>query len=487
MKHSAHGPRVRWASTPAVALLAFLFASCTTSDPDPGPAADLSVELSGGNGVFLGDVATLPSSYEEHEFVASGTATDYVANDYLGDDGLWVLTPDTTAAYSTRVLVRRPTSAAAASGTVIVEWLNVSGGVDAAPDFGTLAEEIVRQGHIWVGVSAQKIGVEGGPVLVTTGIANDAVGKGLKGIDATRYGSLVHPGDGYSFDIFTQVARALRRGGPVLGGVTPRAIIAAGESQSAIALTTYYDGVQPLTHAFDGFFIHSRGAMSLPLVGPGESADLAGALFGTSHPVFRGDVSAPVMDLQSEGDTVGLLRSSLVRQPDTDTFRLWEAAGTAHADLHMLGANASAIDCGGAINDGPMHVIAKAAFRALDAWVRNGTLPVVAPRLDIDLTGTSPVIVRDADGIALGGIRTPPVDVPVDVLSGQPAGSSILCVLLGSTTPLSDMRIAELYTNRAAYVSAFEASADASITAGFVLADDRDALLAYEKPLRVLP
>ena len=43
------------------------------------------------------------------------------------------------------------------------------------------------------------------------------------------------------------------------------------------ALTTYYDGVQPLTRVFDGFFVHSRGAMTLPLVAPGAGADLVGA------------------------------------------------------------------------------------------------------------------------------------------------------------------------------------------------------------------
>ena len=71
------------------------------------------------------------------------------------------------------------------SGTVVVEWLNVSGGVDANPDWVSLSEEIVRRGDAWVGVSAQRIGVEGGPVLVSVqGIAGaEDQGKGLKKID----------------------------------------------------------------------------------------------------------------------------------------------------------------------------------------------------------------------------------------------------------------------------------------------------------------
>jgi hypothetical protein len=56
------------------------------------------------------------------------------------------LAPELEAPYRTRVLVRRPVDLASASGTVVVEWLNVSGGIDANPDWTSLADEIVRQG-----------------------------------------------------------------------------------------------------------------------------------------------------------------------------------------------------------------------------------------------------------------------------------------------------------------------------------------------------
>ena len=95
---------------------------------------------------------------------------------------------------------------------------------------------------------------------------------------------------------------------------------------------------------------------------------------------------------------------------------------------------------------------------------------------------------RDRDGIVRGGIRTPLVDVPVDVLSGDPAPDGpLLCLLFGTTTPLPDERLTERYEDRAAYLSGFETSADAAITAGFVLPEDRDSLLAYAQPDRVTP
>jgi hypothetical protein len=382
--------------------------------------------------------------------------------------------------------VRRPANVAEASGTVLVEWLNVSGGVDANPEYVMLEEEIVRRRHVWIGVSAQLIGVEGGPVIVTVPGGEEQQGKGLKRLDPARYGSLQHPGDGYSFDVFTQVARAARSG-DLLGGVEPELVLAVGESQSAFALTTYYDGVQPLTLAFDGFFIHSRGAVSLPLVGPGQFADIAGSL-GGAQPVFRDDLEAPIMDIQAENDVTGILNSRVVRQPDSDRFRLWEMAGTAHADARLTGPTTGGLlDCGAPINDGPMHLIAKAAFRALETWVRAGNPPPTAPRLGLT-GGASPQVERDADGIALGGLRTPPVDVPVDVLSGVPGPNpDVICILLGSANPLSDARLAELYPSRATYLERYEAATDDVIRSGFVLEEDRDALLAFAEPSRITP
>ena len=466
-------------------------AAAPPARPRPaGPAADVSEEITGAKAPFIGAATglTVPDGYVEAEYVAAGTAASYAAKGTLTDDGRWSFEAGTTASYRTRVLVRRPAKAAEFSGTVIVEWLNVSGGLDANPDYASLEEEITREHHAWVGVSAQLIGIAGGPVLVSIpGTENLGVGKGLVVVDPERYGSLQHPGDGYSFDIFTQVARAALAGGPLLGGARPRIVLAAGESQSAIALTTYYDGVQPLTLAFDGFFVHSRGSVSLPLVDPGKYADLTGAFVTTTRPLFRDDLDAPVLELQAESDVTGVLDSFAVRQPDSDTFRLWEVAGTSHADAHLLGSMASSIDCGAPINDGPMHLVAKAAFHGFEAWSRGGAAPPPAPLLDVSAAdGGTPAVQRDGDGIALGGIRTPPVDVPVDTLSGEPGPSTaLICILLGSTKPLPSARLTALYPTRAAYQQKYDTGVSSTIEAGFVLDADRAALAAFAEPSRI--
>jgi hypothetical protein len=468
--------------------------STATTQPRPsGPAADMSKELTGGNGVFMGegappDLAAL--GYEQREYEASGDATSYRVVGSLTNDGRWRFVPHETAPYRTRVVVRAPEDPSKFSGNVLVEWLNVSGGVDANPEWASTAEEIVRSGDAWVGVSAQRIGVEGGPVLVKVeGVPGaEAAGKGLKKVDPARYGDLVHPGDSYSLDIFTQVARAVRAGAG-LGGVEPERVIAGGESQSAFALVTYYNGVQPLTHAFDGFLVHSRGAGALPVTSSGPNAGIADAI-GRAAALFRGDQDAPIMDVQTETDVESILNSYVARQPDTDTFRLWEVAGTAHADAHLVGEdNLQYIKCGVPVNNGPMHIVVKAAYHDLKSWVAGGAAPPIAPRLDVTPPSSeqaNAVMQRDADGIALGGIRTPPVDVPVSSLSGAPGPNpSAICLLLGSSKPLSDARIAELYSSRDDYEQKFEAAADRAIAAGFVLEADREALLAFAEPDRI--
>src|SRR5690606_5367421 len=225
----------------------------TTGAPSrpTGPAATFSGPLSSGRGISLASPSAvpLPEGWVEEEYVAAGMATSYKADGELPEDGSFALRPDASAPFRTRIVVHRP-PADAFSGTVVVEWLNVSGGVDAPPERAYLAEELHRRGHAWVGVSAQRIGIEGGPVAV--GLPGADAGGGIKAEDPERYGELTHPGDAFSYDLYTQVARALRTPGDVdaLDGLRPEVLLAVGESQSAFALTTYVNGVQPLTEAF---------------------------------------------------------------------------------------------------------------------------------------------------------------------------------------------------------------------------------------------
>jgi Alpha/beta hydrolase domain len=465
-------------------LALVVLCSCSADPPEPDDADGPQVTaVSGGDGIFLassGDLPPLPEGWVEEELRLSGSATTYTTEGELPPDGRFALDTAFEEPFATRVVVRRPPEPDF-NGTVLVEWLNVSGGFDAHPDYTYLADEILRGGYAWVGVSAQYIGIEGGPVAVSTPVSAAAgAGKGLRAMDPERYDDLHHPGDAFAYDIYTQAAAAARSG-ELLGDLEPERVLAVGESQSGFALTTYANGVQPLTDTFDGFLIHSRGGATAPLGVFDKGVDIASTLGGPPT-LVRDDLEVPVLTLESESDVVGILNYLPARQPDSDTFRLWEVAGTAHADRFALGPLSDQLGCPLPVNNGPQHLVAKAALRALDLWVRDGTPPPEAARLAVK----DGAYVRDPDGNVRDGIRTPLVDVPVDTLSGDPAPDGPLhCLLFGSTTPLPDTRVAELHGDRAAYLDAFEASADAAVDAGFVLPEDREALLSYAQPARL--
>jgi hypothetical protein len=464
----------------------------TSPAPPTGPAADFAT-LTGGTGIFLGVAAPVVDlaavGYTEAEYSASGRAARFTSAGELTGDGQWSLTPGDEADYRTRVVVRRPREAASFNGTVVVEWLNVSSGADAAPDYTYLADELVREGAAWVGVSAQHIGVEGGPVLVPIPGVGDLMGagKGLRVIDPDRYDSLRHPGDAFAYDLFSQIGRGLRStdAGSPLAGLDVRTVLAAGESQSAFALTTYVNGVQPTAQVFDGFLIHSRGGSAAPLGEPDKGIDLASSLSGVPT-IIRTDGTVPVMVVQTETDVLGLLAYEPARQPDSDTFRLWEVAGTAHADKMQVGEGEPVLGCAKPINRGQQVYVLRAALRSLAAWVADGTAPPEAPRLEIDRSATPLRYVLDPVGNVQGGVRTPVVDAPVDVLSGMPVeGASVICVLFGSTAPIPADQLAARFPNRDAYLAEYREATDAAIAAGFVLADDREAVLAGADPERL--
>jgi hypothetical protein len=439
----------------------------------------------GSQGMFnaMPDGLADDNGYVEEEYFVEGEATSYAADGELGEDGKWAVTADTTEPYTTRIIVRRPADADAFDGTVFVEWLNVTAGVDGDPDFSLLNPELMGHGSAYIGVSAQQVGVEGGGGALPVPGAEGLI-KALKQWDPERYGDLSHPGDPFSYDIFSQVAQAVRRpaevGADVLDGLEATHVIAMGESQSAARMVTYVDAVHPVAGIYDGFLVHSRGGGGAPL-------DDAASVLGVGKTAIRDDLDVPVLQFITETDLFGPLAFFGARQDDTDLLRTWEVAGTAHADASLLEYNSElAADSGvdlaemcGSINEGPQNVVVRAATAALRTWVVDGEAPPEAPRLEVEDGAAGRAIVRDDRGIALGGIRTPAVDAPVAVLSGEAVpGGSVLCMLFGETRPFEAATLAELYPAHQDYVDAVTAAADEAVEAGFLLQDDADAVIA---------
>ena len=186
----------------------------------------------------------------------------------------------------------------------------VSSGADAAPEYTYVAAELVRAGHAWVGVSAQYIGVEGGSGSVEV----DAGPSGLAAKDPDRYAKMSHPGDAYCYDMFAAIASGLP-GGPLADLAVARTL-AVGESQSAMALTTYVNSFAAAHNVFDGFLIHSRAVAGLPFGAVGAPADTNRAFSG--GPMAIPDVGAPVFIVQTETDLLTNFRFFLARQRDSE-------------------------------------------------------------------------------------------------------------------------------------------------------------------------
>jgi Alpha/beta hydrolase domain len=416
------------------------------------------------------------TGYEEHEYFASGTAMAFKA-DAMPSDGKWSITPTTTAAYKTRILVRRPTNPAHFNGTVIVEWMNVSAG-ESAPDWDFLNPMLTRDGYAYVAVSAQALGVDGGQSLLGTPGSTTPNG-GLVGAEPARYGTLHHPGDQYALDMYAQIGQALREPHDVaLGGLKPKHVLAVGESQSAFYLTTFADALQPRTNVYDGIFIHSRGGSGASLAGTSISSSS-----GPDNLRIRTDLKVPVFMSQTQTDLIQLGYAP-AQQPNTDKIRTWEIAGTAHADAYTVGAAASILGCTTPVNSGPQHNVVQAAFTAFDKWVDNGTPPPSPP--PFKLSSTQPAtLALDAHGNVIGGVRTPAVDVPVSTLSGAPAaGANAICGLFGSTVAFTPAQLTSLYGTQSNYVAHYTESLNKAIAGGYILSADKASLLAQAEQVQ---
>jgi len=209
--------------------------------------------------------------------------------------------------------------------------------------------------------------------------------------------------------------------------------------------------------------------------------------------------------VQTETDVIGL-GTFADRQPDFNRFRLWEIPGTGHADAYTLfigsrdplGSVAAArvveeaepipgiISCDSPVNGNPAHhFVFNAAVRAMDEWVRCGTLPPVADRMDLD-EGPPRRFVLDSVGNAMGGIRTPYLDAPTAIHSGG-GQAGFVCGLFGSTTLLDESQLRAMYFTRDTYRYLVDLSLDAAVEDGFILPEDAGFIRGAAEALDVWP
>ncbi|MFD8104437.1 alpha/beta hydrolase domain-containing protein [Nocardia fluminea] len=474
----------------SVVAIPSVLAACGQNEPErPDSEGSVSVPVisgpvSGGSRgqVFGGTVRDLASvGYVEEEYFIEGEAHRIDVTDTPAD-GRFVSEKETASApYRTRLVVRRPIDPARFNGTLIVHWSNVSAGWEHIDDF-----EAVADGFAFLAVSAQRVGLEGFP----------GVPFGLKSWDPDRYGSLHIAGDSYSFDIFSQAARAVgaggaRRGADPLHGLAVRHRVAMGASQSAQRLVSQLNAVQPIDHAFDGYLqVVDFGAY----IGfndadaddgkAGQTEYTPEGFAANNVPMTRkrDDLGVKVLVVNSETEA---RTWHAVAQPDTDAHRAWFVSGSAH--MGALGGDVSrrASERDGLPGDVMSDVtpslidfsgVVEAGMHAMHRWLESGQAPSSQPRLEFVADDTR--LARDADGMAEGGIRLPAVAVPAAVNAGEGPDMRGFAGLSGTSTPFPIEKIRALYPSDDDYRARVKDVAGRLVADGVILQRTADRYLA---------
>ena len=209
------------------------------------------------------------------------------------------------------------------NGTVVVEWLNVSAGGDIPTDWLMAHNEFDPSGAAYVGVSAQQVGVDAAEV----GIARPVRQRSS------------HPGDSYSYDIFTQVGQAdprAARAGARRAHARTVDRAPASRSRPVAWSPTSTRSIRSSTST-TGSWCTAAAPAGAPLT----QAPLPPVPMPSPAPI-RDDLDEPVMVVQAEGDVLG---SNLgARQPDTPMFRVGDRRHRARRRVHGRGRHADTGD-----------------------------------------------------------------------------------------------------------------------------------------------
>ncbi len=438
-----------------------------------------------------------PADYVEEEFVVRGNA------DLFGcDDALQAEVIEPGVAFTTRILVRRPADLARCSGLVALEPNHSD--ADRSITWGAIAPWLLRNGHVHIGVTQE----------------HSIVGD-LRRFDPERYGELSIDRPGLGWDIVGLVASLVRSGRPndPLGGRGTRSIL-SGWSQTGTFCRTFLgdafdqrwrlaDG-QPVIDAYV-VCISSGGALR-----PGYAPLSHGqpTLPWDDERRTIGPHGVPVIELLSEGEAE---THRTVLRADTDgpfdKYRLYEVAGTSHVatGFEALATNGAQLvergwperprDILEVPSTARLDFIARAVFAAVDNWVQAGESPPRAPRFEYlsrragGVHGRMPEavsIVRDDDDNAVGGVRTPWVDVPAATYLPHstprpgaclPADSApyidpaFLADLIGHMVPFSEHALEQRYSSRSGYMTRFVARCEELVAERWLLREEADQLV----------
>ena len=457
-------------------VLASLSAAQLFASDSAHPAEIQSVMVPGTHLLDASVVDLAKYGYVEQEYYASGRASRY----RLKNQSETATLVDGGHPYKTRIVVRKPSDPRRFNGTVVVEWYNVSAGQDIDFCWGGSYEYLMREGYAWVGVSAQRVGIK---QLNTWSPARYGSLNAEASNDDPQGGTLDHGGDVLSWDIFGQVGAALlghHEPSDPLAGFAIKRLIAAGESQSALRLTAYYNSIQPLHNLYQGFLYYdAAGSLRSDAKVPAISV---GTEFGAAFPVIAvtGDnpflrrwpvagtshVSFQEMDGYVDVET---LRDGFLKSPDGKPVSLTQATpGCKHTPLW---------------SKVPTELALNSAYEHLNRWMIDGTAAPAAPQFERNSDGT---LKRDADGELLGGIRLPQLAAPTAQDSGFNSGPGT-CMLAGFHHDYSPAELKAHYHDHARYVREVDNAAQEVLKTGFLLPYDAEQIRKSATASKVFP
>ena len=444
-------------------------ATVDVSDVRLGPVPD-------GNGVVHASAAvvtapatepSLASDYREVEHLLRG-----VASTYSGPATGPAEEASTGNVYVTRVIARFPEDESDFSGRVFLEPFNTTSGPDRDVIWRQIAPLLQDEGDAWVGVSVRSTSA-----------------TELQEFDAARRTPICRSRPTtWCGTCSVSLGAVLRSGGEQspLPGMRAEHLYMGGYSQSGVDTATFAMAFHDSTRlrdgapVFDGYLPAAHAATMTPLqTGTGLIVEFDE---GQMQPV-----DVPVVDIETQHDVQGWSREVLegtfytspgaasVRRPDrntaTDKYRLFEITGASHS-------SGGTADCGGAPSTFPGPMFVRAAAAQLFHWAEDGKAPKEAPRIDMETVDVVSVPRVDEAGHALGGVRSPFVDVPLVQYQVQAGGIGLACTFSGIEQPLAADVLADRYEDVDTYLAQFTKSLDATIKAGHLLKSDRAAIVA---------
>lgn len=454
-----------------------------------------------------GEVDLSEYGYAEEEYFISGKANLY--NNLEGDeldelkDTLDVV--ETNIPYKTRILVRYPQNKAEFNGRVYVDLLNMTAGYDNE-DLWRRSYEYLMDGSAYVGLTYHSTGI-----------------NSLKKWDSERYASLVWPENGLNdkgemtykngitWDVISQLGTLLKSDNAknILGGNVPEQVFLTGQSSSGFYLNTYLNCIYPYAKEalnngpiYDGYVTIVGGSIGVPVCNTDDYT--VGAITGRGF----AETDEPFVAILSEYEVSNQSSpyfGAYKRTPDSDTFRLYEVAGTPHYDpTSPVLPNAKEITRAGGTpknfqyeegiyeTDLNLDEIVTGALDNIANWQKKGT----AFKMPSGQSAWLIKIERDDFGNTIGGLRHPKIDVPLATYTAKATNATNngkndsqtgtmvyltwgdLVKLYGEGADTKTAQVSDLFAN---YKEAFADAANALCEAGFIRATERDALIAWSE------